>query len=644
MAVIKKEVRDKIVAQALTEIAFARRHKQGKVAKWQSVEDFYYGNKKKTDEARANVDLGQMQEHVHTLLSKIDNPLTFVYTKRKDSQLKRVARLNAIKDAEADRDFWDIKDIAGKKQMAIYGRAIYFFYADSATKFQTHLENTDVYDFLIDPSAGGLDIEKARNLGRYGVVKDRYELKNNPLYIQTEVKTLLAGKGNNTERPQEEVNKQNRVYANKHQSGQKEDTSEDKFKFWEWYTTYEGQRYYLLLSETGAQAIRLEPLKDIFASDMWPCWSYAAYPDLTEFWTPSPSEYVLDIIRSQNVSINQMLDNAERVNRPQRIVDIGAIKNLAELKYKRDGYIKATPGTAATAVKIIETPSIETPLKVFSQLESIKGKASGVNDAAKGVEDTDGRATIYEGNQANTADRFGLFNKSYSAGYKRFGQLFMHGVDEHLTKKMAVEYIGPNGIETERINRSDIFKKDDDFGMLIESSNAELALSESKKRTLSAFYSALVGQATIANQKVVMENLGKVAGASPEEIRQLLDLDLYGTSEIMSEAERDIEDLLEGKIVKPNRMANAAYKQRMVNFMMDNEEDMDQEQLRRMIQYVRSLDEIIVQNTIREANEKAQQTVMAQNGATGPGAKPPQLRAPGPAQPLQDVIQQNVQR
>lgn len=643
MAVIKKEVRDKIVAQSLKEIAFARRHKQGKIAKWQSIEDFYYGNKKKTDEARANVDLGQMQEHVHTLLSKIDNPLTFVYTKRKESQLKRVARLNAIKDAESDRDFWDIKDIAGKKQMAIYGRAVFFFSGDSSNGFRTNLENVDVYDFLIDPSAGGLDMERARNLGRYGVIKDRYELKNDKRYIQTEVKTMLDGKGNNTERPQEELNKQNRVFANKHQSGQKEDQSEDKFKFWEWCTSFEGQRYYLLISESG-QAIRMELLKDIFASDMWPGWSYAAYPDLTEFWTPSPSEYVLDIIKSQNVSINQMLDNAERVNRPQRIVDVGAIKNLAELKYKRDGYIKATPGTAASAIKIIETPSINTPLEVFRQLEAIKGKASGVTDAASGVEDTDGRATIYEGNQANTADRFGLFNKSYSAGYKRFGQLFMHAVDEHLTKKMAVEYIGPSGIETERVNRADIFKKDDDFGMLIESSNAELALSESKKRTLSAFYSAVLGRPDIANQKVVMENLGKVAGASPEQIRQLLDLDLYGTSEIMSEAERDIEDILEGKMVKPNRMANAAYKQRFVNFMMDNEEDMDQEQLGRMIQYVRSLDEIIVSNTIREANEKAQQQVMAQSGATGAGANPPQLRAPGPAQPLQDVIQQNVTR
>ncbi len=102
---LKKELRDKIVAQALDEIAFARRYKQGKVGNWKINEDLYYGNKKKTDEARANVDLDQMQEFVHTLLSKIDKPLTFKFTKKKESQLKRVQRLNALKETDADAGF-----------------------------------------------------------------------------------------------------------------------------------------------------------------------------------------------------------------------------------------------------------------------------------------------------------------------------------------------------------------------------------------------------------------------------------------------------------------------------------------------------------------------------------------------------------
>jgi len=397
-----------------------------------------------------------------------------------------------------------------------------------------------------------------------------------------------------------------------------------------------------MLMDNNGRCIKIEKLTDIFNSGYWPLWTFAAYPDLTEFWTPSPCDYVREIIMAQAVSINQMLDNAERVNRPQRMVDTGMIQNMAELKYRKDGWIKTNPGfNSASAVKTLEVPSITTPIKVFETLETIKAAASGVTAGAKGVEDTDGRATIYEGNQANVADRFGLFNKSYSFGYHRFGVLYELGVREHLTKKMAVDVIGPEGIEVQDIGRRDIFRKNDEFGLITEQSNAELQLSEQKKRSQGAYYSALLGRPDLANQKEVVEQLGKVAGVTDEQIRQLQDLENYGNATVMSEAERDIEDILDGQMVKPNRIADAAYKQRMVNYMQDHEEDMDQEQIGRMLQYIRSLDEVIISNTRRAAREQAAKE-LSDEQAQGTG-KAPQLRQPGPAQPVQDVIQQNVQ-
>lgn len=642
MANIRKETRTKIVAQVLEEISHARRYKQGKVTNWQKNEDLYYGKKTPTKESRANVDLGQMQEHVHTLLSKIDSPLTFKFIERKNAQKERVARLNSLKDFDADRNYWDIKDIAGKKQCILYGRAIYSYAASSDGGYQPHLENVDIYDFLIDPDAGGVDLERGRYMGRYGVIKDRYDMKGDKSYIQEEVKMLLEGPGNSTENTQEETNKSNRVYANEHDKAQKDITTKDKFVFWEWYTTYEGERYYVLITESGGRAIKVIKLTDMFESNLWPFWTFAAYPDLTEFWTPSPADYVREIIMAQAVSINQMLDNAERVNRPMKIVDTSAVQNLAELKYRKDGYVKANPGMSQNSVKIMETPSIDTPLKVFETLESIKAAASGVTAGAKGVEDTDGRATIYEGNQANVADRFGLFNKSYSFGYKRFAQLWEHGVREHLSKKIAVDIIGPEGISVQDISRRDIFRKNDEFAVMTEQSNAELALSEQKKRSLGAYYSALLGLQGQVNLKTVIERLGAVAGEEKDVIRQLLDVDNYGTAHVMSEAERDIEAIIDGKNIRPNRLANAAYKQKFIHYMMDHEEDMDLDTQERMLQYIESLGPIIVENTNRAVQEQVrQEQEQAMAGQTG-GGRPPQLRQPGPSQPLQDVIQQNV--
>lgn len=596
--------RQEIISQALDEIQFARIYKQGKVGNWKLNEQLYYSRKNISLESRANVDLGQMASFVHTLLSKIDNPLTFKFIKRKDSQLKRVKYLNALRVIDQKSDNWDIKDIVGKKQAIIYGRAIYSYFAESENGYQSHLDNVDVYDFLIDSSGGGIDIERAMYMGNYGVVKTKSEIKagiKSGIYLKTEANRLLEGSGNATESNQEQTNKQNRTYDTNVNSQQKQIYNPDKFKFWQWFTTYDGERYYLLLSEQGGTAIRVEKLSDIFASNLFPYWTWAAFPDLTEFWTPSYCDYVREIYMAEAVSINQMLDNAEQINKPQKVVNIGAIENLAELKYRRDGYIKVKKDfNVEQAVQTIKVPSIDTPIKVFQLLDGIAEKASGVTAGAKGVSDED-KVGIYEGNQANAADRFGFLNKSYSFGYNRFAKLWEAGVREHLIKKVAVDILGPDGVEIIDVSRRDIFRKGDDFGVIVESSDAEIALSEVEKRTKLTFLSNNA-QNPIQNPMKAYEISATIAGFDEETIRQLQDTSDYGDAGLMSEAERDIEALLDGEKIQPNQSANTAYKQRFVDYLRDNQEKISLEQFTLLTEYVLKLDPIIYRNMVSNAN------------------------------------------
>ena len=607
---IKKETRDKIVAQALKEIQFARIYKQTKIQNWQKNEDLYYAKKVPTNDSRANIELGRTQEFVHTLLSKIDNPLIFKFVKRKESQLKRVKRLNSLVTIDRKNDIWDLKDLAGKKQAIIYGRAIYSYSADSIDEvYKPHLDNIDVYDFLIDPSAGGLDIDRARYLGNWGTVKTRDELKSNKkFYISSEVDILLNGTGNNTTKPQEELNKDNRMYGS---TKQKELQDEDKFKFWQWFTTYNGKRWYLLMTNEGL-CIRCEKLNDIFTPTAdfplgyWPYWTWACFPDLTEFWTPSYLDFQREIFMAENVCINQMFDNAEARNKPQKKVQIDAIENLAELKYKKDGFIKVKKDFDINkAYQTVETPSVETPLIVFDKLEAITAKSSGVTDITSGVADEDGKVGIYEGNQRATADRFALLNKSYSFGYDRFAKLYQIGVRDNLTKKVAVDMIGPDGIETEEVNAKDIFKTGDDFLVLVENSNAEQLVSLAEKKAKLTFLSN--NQANpVQNPKKAYEMSAKIVGLTEDDIKQLMDTTEYGNAELMSECARDIEDLLDGKKIKPNRMANNAYKQKMVDYMKDHEEDMSPRQFANMTAYIISLEPIIMENEVRMLEQNPQ--------------------------------------
>jgi hypothetical protein len=627
LATINKATRDILVTQALKEIQFARQYKQGKISNWQKNETLYYASKKVTDDSRANIELGRAQEFVHTLMSKTADTLSFNFIKRKNSQLKKVKRLNSLRVQDQNDGDWDMKDSAGKKQSFIYGRTIFSYYADSPDdEYQSHMDPIDVYDFLIDPSAGGIDIDIARYLGNYGVIKSRQELTegskgNNSIYIKSEVGTLLEGGGYASDvKNQEETNKKARIYDTNVTNSNKEVGDPDKFKFWQWYTTYKGERYYLLLNESGSAAIRVELLSDLFPvvkklnNPMWPFWTYAAFIDLTEFWTPSYLDYVREIFMGQAVSINQSMDNSEQINKPTKLVDVSMVEDLSSLKYKRGGgYILVKGATdVAKAVQNLQVPAINTPLLVYDKLEAIQEKASGVNASAKGSSG-EKLLGVYEGNQENTADRFALFNKSCSYGYKRFSKLYELGVRDNLTKKIAIEMLGPDGIETEMVSRRDIFGKDDEFGVLVESARSQTILSENTKKTKLQFLS-LNATNPKQNQTKAYEISALIAGFDEETIRQLTDTTVFGDEDIMSEADRDIEELLEGKRIKPNQAANTAYKQKFVTYLRDHEEDMDIDQFKVFANYILLLDPIITRNMVTDANTAAAK--MAAEGAT----------------------------
>ena len=595
------------------------------MARWQANESLLYGEKPKSTDSRANIDLQRAEEFVDTYLSKIDSPLRFKFGKRKESQFKRVRRLNALRERDADLDYWDLKDLAGKKQNLIYGRAIYCYYADSVEGYyRSHLENVDVYDFLIDPSAGGLDMERGKYMGRYGVVKDRYDLKGSDIYIKAEVRRLVEGESSNSnELSQEETNKKNRRQAVETLT-EPQIPDKDKFKFWEWYTTFEGERYYLLLQEQSGIAIRAEKLTDIFPETKqfpqgaWPFWSYAKSPDLTEFWTKSRLDQVREIFMTQNVNVNQMVDNVEEYNKPMKVVNVSNIKNLAELKYRKGGHIKSTGSMdVAKDLQVLRPSAIDTPIQLFNLLETIHEKASGLTAGSKGAEDSDGKVGIYEGNQENAADRFGLTNKTYSFGTKRFAQLYEMGVRQHLTKKVGVDILGPEGIETETISKRDIFRKDDEFSVIVEASDAEERASVIEQRNKLTFLSQNAMN-PVQNQKKAYELGGRVVGFKDEEIKELLDTSEFGNAEILSEAARDIEDILDGKPVKPNRAANTAYKQKFVDYMADHEEDMQHEQFTALANYIVSCEPFIMANAARALTAATTMTLTSPPTGTTP--------------------------
>lgn len=611
---IIKELSKKFINEAQT----ARTYKQKRVTSWQKNEDMYYMKKVITDDTRSNVDAGKMQGYIHTFLSKIDSNLDFHFKYRKEADLKSVAKVNALKDQDSNDNDWDIKDLAGKKQVSLYGRAIFAYYAESIKgEYKANLNNIDVYDFLIDPRVGGIDIEQARYLGYFGTTLDSIDLEEgakNNIYIKSAVKKLLKDGGNSTSPTgvQEDVNKKNRETIEGGTS--KEDMTyskdDDVYYFWQWFTTYKGERYYLLITDNG-DVVRAEHLEDIFKATkkcprgFWPIWSYAAYPDLTEFWTPSPADVVRDIFEAQGLSINQMIDLAELIVDPMKLINPKNVKNKAQLKTKPGAVIEVTPGAQESidsVLQFVRFADITTPRVVYDTLNAIGESESGITGGMRGLSEED-KVAIYEGNQAQAADRLSLVNKSFSKGYKRFAYLWLWNAQMHLKKKTAIDMIGPDGIQISDVSRKD-FRGYADFVPVVESTDAEINKDLNQKRQQFQFLASLKNNPEY-NQRKVTELQAKIVDIDKEDIRELLDVGEYGSAELMSEAARDIEELLEGRMPKPNQAANMAYMQKIIDWTKDNEEYMNNiETIMMFDQYIQSIDPIVTRNAARSLNSK----------------------------------------
>jgi hypothetical protein len=527
MALAHYKIRDSLSTQALKEIDYSYRYKKARMSSWNKNEDMMnpdrtspavvspFGSNtfQQAGDTRAQVPLYKMHGFVHTILSKIDSPLTFKYIKGESADLKKSKLMNAIKDKDSKTGRWNFKDLMGKRDAAIYGRAIYLYLTrNDKGVYKSLLNLIDPKDFLIDPDVGGLcteeedgsGVEKAAYLGWWNTKLTRAQLTQgikDGIYYKKVVEDLLDGGSNTTTKTQQDIDKDNRKIGGAPRERFK---NENQFIFYTWITTDENDdRYYLVLTPSG-DCIRCEPWKDIRKSERYPIWTWAAFPDPREFWTPSYCDFARGIFMAQEKSINQSLDNSEQINRPQTAVNVDYVRNLAQVRYRKDGYIEIEGNIDVNKVlQTRQTPPIEGPFKVYDKLEQIVETESGVTADVKGTSDED-TLGIYEGNLMQAGDRFGLLNKSYAEGYYRFAVLHKEGVMQDLKKKMAVQILGPMGLEIEMVSARDLKPFQNDYDILVESSIAEAQSNLADSKNKLTFLGSYKGDQTI-NQKVLYD-------------------------------------------------------------------------------------------------------------------------------------------
>ena len=668
MSLVHYKKRDELAKQALKEIDYDYRYKKARMSSWNKNEDMMnpdknasvvspYGGstyQNQQGDTRAQVPLYKMHNFVQTILSKIDSPLTFKYVKGETADHKKAKMMNAIKEKDSKTGRWNFKDLMGKRDAAIYGRTIYLYMTRNLKGvYKSNLSLVDPKDFLIDPDVGGLcteeeedygaGIERAQHLGWWNTKISRASLLQgvkDGIYYKSVVTDLLDG-GTTTTKTQQDIDKDNRKNTGAPRERFK---NVNQFVFYTWFTTDENDdRFYMVLTPSG-DCVRCEPWKEIRKSGKYPIWTWACFPDPREFWTPSYCDFARGVFMAQEKSINQSLDNSEQINRPQTAVNVDYVRNLAQVRYRKDGYIEIEGNVDVNRVlQTRQTPPIEGPFKVYDKLEQIVESESGVTAAVKGTSEED-TLGIYEGNLMQAGDRFGLLNKSYAEGYYRFAVLHKEGVMQDLKKKMAVQILGPMGLEIEEVSARELKPYKEDYDILVESSIAEAQSNLADSKNKLTFLGGYKGDGTI-NQKVLFETQATIAGLDDDTIKRLLDTSDYNAIEIVAQADEAFQMLIGGQKPPIYKDANTAFLQRINDLANKYSHELSTEQHDAVIAYANEIAPIVEQNVARQLmEEQAKAGGLSGTGAGGgqvdpTGLKDPSLEATGAA-PLNDPAAQ----
>jgi hypothetical protein len=629
----------KIINQLSREFDSAMAFKQGRVAAWQSSEDLYFGKVKKTLKNRSCVPIPVMSGFINTLFSKIDEPPNLKFEPTEESDTRIASKVQSLyqKDKKSQDYGWDMADLGAKKMAAFYGRGIFKAYGERNPDYRFNLDAVDPYNFYIDPLGGGW-MENARYLGESGIWRDKETIQrgvDRGIYDKDEVAKLFSTENadGNVNDGGDQNQKANR-FSVLNLSNEHNYTGDNLFNLVESGTTFEGERYYCLWSYEKKAILRWEKLTDVFKSNLWWWASFAPYHDENIFWTLSPADDIRPVAQAMFVLLNQELDNRQRTNWNMMAFDPDLFEG-ENLDWRPDGRIMGKKGSIKplqNGIYQFQTPQLNGTINLVQYLDEMMGQKSGVTASAQGQSQND-KVGIYYGDMQQVADRLGLISKYYQNCWKAIGRRYVWNLHENLPRNTAIKMIGVKGASWEVVNRADI---NPDMDIDVESANAQMSLDIVKKKSRQE---ALIGiqnnpaLTQAVNNKWLLEQILLTGDYTEEDVRRAMDKD-WGNNELLAEAAEAIEKIVRNKEVKPNRQANAAYLQKILDYAVDETDD-DFATFNKLMAYIDACVPFVIENMSRQLPIPTEQPLTGQPGA--PQATPTPNTEAGTASQSQNL-------
>jgi len=594
-----------------------------------------------------------------TLVSKLNDPIRIIFAKQEEADLKKAKKVTGAAEfySQPVRGAWEMKDIMGKKAAARGGFAIFEKHSEQREingkdVFVDVLRNVKAEDFYCQRGKGW-DLETHDFLGEFNITRTKSELENGVkagLYDAGQVDQLIAAYGKDSGHKFNEFllnssGKDPMRYLDA--SDADNQTGEPTYSLVGHLMQSEGERSYLLLDYRSGIWVRAENLEEILekpADAVVPLWNYKAWhthPEADNFWTKAPGDDVRPVHEMVKVLVNLSMLNLKKRIKAKRAIDPNFFPDAREIADSVTEVVEANSipgrsmGEGVYEFKTDDNTSIMVNLVNF--VNNFLGEKTGITPGAQGAA-RESTATVYVGNIEQVANRMNLYSKFYQHCWAQIGLLFFLGLKKSMTEEMYVRVMGTNGYEWDELKEADVNPMRD-YDIRIQGGAEDAQNTAVTKKAKSEALEAVAAKfPQVVNPREYAEQRLRAGDWDDEEIKLILDTDVYGSREILAEAAQAIQDICAGAEPKINRKANEAFVMKIIDYA-DDTEDLEPNKQELLYAYASLHMDVVAKNAARRAIMMA--SMAGQIPGAPVGALPQQPAAPQTAFPSGVNPQQN---
>lgn len=486
---------------------------------------------------RQSVNMPLMKETIRTLLSKMDE-FPEIYFESLSGDKQKEIFINEYWKWNYIEDNLEVKDIADKKQVGLYGRSTMKLnlFENRAT-----MEVLDPHDWVADKFADPSDIDNtAMYMCHQNIFRSLSQLSKNPLYNQESIAKLqeffatsmgLIKAQENAKQVQAKNERLEDMGLTQEQSNLVGETfveiKEHYMKLWD--EEAKEMKVWVRVTASGEEMVTLahNKLEDILNINFFPFVSWADDVEKSDLW----SDGIADTVRTPNKVVNAWLSQLVE-NRTLRNYGMNYYDNtVGDGKFVPQTF-EPTPwgwypvhGDPNKVVKRVEIPDLSESIDEMEYLVGMVERATASTKATKGV--TEGSKTTLgeiQIAQANANERIVGMAKFYRIARRQLGEKWYKLIEANADNLKPVKLYKKSykGNMFEKEVKPEDWRDEMGYDIRVVSSSERDANNLEEVQRLQGIRSQFSPENVPMQNLVKRKMLGLMKDASPEEIEEIM--------------------------------------------------------------------------------------------------------------------------